>query len=93
MTEHSNDRPPPAVLPASEGSLPSPLAKLADIPEEEIWLAKQKSERTRRAYKLDAQHFMRTLHITFYEELRKVDHRAVIAWERMTRRAPRSCRS
>ena len=85
MTEHSNDRPPPAVLPASKSPLPSPLAKLADIPEEEIWLAKQKSKRTRRAYKLDVQHFMRTLHITTYEELRKVDHRAVIAWERIMR--------
>jgi integrase/recombinase XerD len=31
------------------------------------------------------QHFMRTLHITSYDELRKVDHRAVIAWERMMR--------
>lgn len=63
----------------------SPIAALADIPEEEIWLAKQKSARTRRAYKLDVQHFMRTLHITSYEELRKVDHRPVIAWERFMR--------
>lgn len=63
----------------------SPLARLADIPEEEIWLAKQKSARTRRAYKLDVQHFMKTLHITSYDELRKVDHRAVIAWERIMR--------
>jgi integrase/recombinase XerD len=87
MTEHSNDRPPPAVLPASasHNALSSPLARLADIPEEEIWLAKQKSKRTRRAYKLDVQHFMRTLHITTYEELGKADHRAVIAWERIMR--------
>ena len=65
MTEHSNDRPPPAVPPASasQSALPSPLGRLADIPEEEIWLAKQKSERTRRAYKLDVQHFMQTLRI------------------------------
>ena len=57
------------MLPAlpSESALPSPIARLADIPEEEIWLAKQKSKRTRRAYKLDVQHFMRTLHITTYE--------------------------
>jgi hypothetical protein len=54
----------------------SPVAALADIPEEEIWLAKQKSKRTRHAYKLDVQRFMRTLHITTYEELRQVDHRA-----------------
>lgn len=87
MTEHSNDRPPPAVLPVStsQNALASPFARLADIPEEEIWLAKQKSARTRRAYKLDVQHFMKTLHITSYEDLRKVDHRAVIAWERMMR--------
>ena len=31
--------------------------------EEEIWLASQKSARTRRAYKLDVGHFMRTLGI------------------------------
>jgi hypothetical protein len=37
--------------------------KLADIPEEDILLAKQKSKRTRRAYKLDVRHFMRTLNI------------------------------
>jgi hypothetical protein len=57
MTEPSNDRPPPAVLPAeaSHNTLPSLLSKLADIPEEGIWLAKQKSKRTRRAYKLDVQ--------------------------------------
>ena len=63
----------------------SPIATLAGIPEEEIWLAKQKSARTRRAYKLDVQHFMRTLKITCYEELRKADHRAVIAWEHIMR--------
>jgi integrase/recombinase XerD len=63
----------------------SPIAALADIPEEDIWLAKQKSKRTRRAYKLDVQHFMRTLRIQSYDELRQVDHRAVIAWERIMR--------
>ena len=40
------------------------LADLAAIPEEEIWLASQKSARTRRAYKLDVAHFMRTLGIS-----------------------------
>jgi site-specific recombinase XerD len=63
----------------------SPIAKLAEIPEEEIWLAKQKSKRTRRAYKLDVRHFMQTLCIRTYEELRMVDHKAVIAWERIMR--------
>jgi integrase/recombinase XerD len=90
MTEHTNDRPPPAVFPAeaSHNTLPSPLSKLVDIPEEEIWLAKQKSKPTRRAYNLDVQHFMRTLHIKSYE-LRRADHRAVIAWERIVRNGGR----
>jgi site-specific recombinase XerD len=63
----------------------STVAQLADIPEEEIWLQKQKSARTRRAYRLDVQHFMRTLAITTPEELRQADHKAVIAWERYMR--------
>ena len=63
----------------------SSLADLAAIPEEEIWLASQKSARTRRAYKLDVAHFMKTLGITNPEMLRQVDHRAVIAWERIMR--------
>jgi site-specific recombinase XerD len=61
------------------------MAWLADIPEEEIWLAKQKSARTRRAYRLDVRHFMATLGITSMDKLRQVDHRAVIAWERIMR--------
>src|SRR5580692_3394049 len=61
------------------------LDQLAAIPEEEIWLAKQKSRQTRRAYRLDVRHFMRALGITTTDELRLIDHRAVIAWERMQR--------
>jgi integrase/recombinase XerD len=61
------------------------LDQLADIPEEEIWLAKQKSARTRRAYRLDVRHYMATIAITTTDELRRVDHRAVIAWERHMR--------
>lgn len=63
----------------------APLDQLAAIPEEEIWLAKQKSARTRRAYRLDVRHFMRVLGIIDTDQLRQVDHRAVIAWERMQR--------
>jgi site-specific recombinase XerD len=59
----------------------STLDRLADIPEEEIWLSEQKSARTRRAYRLDVQHFMRALSIATAEELRQADHKAVIAWE------------
>lgn len=76
-----------AVLPVLENGSQSisMITALAEIPEEDIWLAKQKSKRTRRAYKLDVQHFMRTLNIRSYDELRQVDHRAVIAWERIMR--------
>src|SRR6202166_2022695 len=65
--------------------LPSTIDRLAQIPEEEIWLQKQKSARTRRAYRQDVQHFMRSLAITNPEELRQADHKAVIAWERFKR--------
>jgi integrase/recombinase XerD len=71
-------------VPAARRQL-APLDQLAAIPEEEIWLAKQKSPQTRRAYRLDVRHFMRAFDITATDELRQVDHRAVIAWERMQR--------
>ncbi len=63
----------------------SVAARLAEIPEEEIWLQKRKSARTRRAYWQDVEHFMRTLAIASVEELRGADHKAVIAWERYMR--------
>lgn len=69
------------------------MERLAEIPEEEIWLAKQKSARTRRAYKLDVRHFMATLEITDSAALRQVDHRAVIAWERHMREAEKAAPS
>jgi hypothetical protein len=59
----------PGALGTGHGRV-STLDQLASIPEEEIWLQKQKSARTRRAYRLDVQHFMRTLSITTPEELR-----------------------
>src|SRR5215471_11178072 len=58
---------------------------LAAIPEEEVWLASRKSARTRRAYRNDVAHFMKTFGIRSPEELRKIDHRAVMAWERLMR--------
>lgn len=74
---------------SASSSRPGQLASLdvlAAIPEEEVWLASQKSARTRRAYRLDVvAHFMRTLGITSPEQLRQVDHRAVIAFERIMR--------
>ena len=71
----------------------STLDHLASIPEEEIWLFKQKSGRTRRAYRLDVQHFMKTLGITAPVELRQADHKAVIAWERYMRETERAASS
>ena len=41
--------------------------------------------RTRQAYHNDVAHFMRTFGIQSPEELRKIDHRAVMAWERLMR--------
>jgi site-specific recombinase XerD len=58
---------------------------LAAIPEEEVWLQSRKSARTRRAYRTDVAHFMRTFDVRTPEELRKIDHRAVMAWERLMR--------
>src|SRR5215471_11813318 len=71
----------------------STVVQLADIPEEEIWLQKQKSARTRRAYRLDVQHFMKTLGIATPAELRQAEHKAVIAWERYMRETERAAAS
>ena len=71
-------------LPAQSASgLPTHclLDSLAAVPEEAVWLAKLKSRRTRLAYRRDVQDFMKFVGITSPEELRRVDHRAVIAWE------------
>jgi hypothetical protein len=85
---------PPAVLPASGAAgHVSVIEALAEIPEEEIWLAKQKSKRTRRAYKQDVRQFMRTLKIRSYEELRQADHRAVITWEHIMREVDKAAAS
>jgi integrase/recombinase XerD len=75
-----------AVVPSSRGSMQRiSVDQLAGIPEEEIWLASRKSARTRRAYQNDVKHFMRTLNIRSADELRRVDHRAVMAWEHIMR--------
>src|SRR5438309_12079837 len=75
-----------AMVPSSRGSIQRiSVDQLADIPEEEIWLASRKSARTRRAYRNDVAHFMRTLNLRTPDELRRVDHRPVMAWERLMR--------
>lgn len=67
------------------GSLPT-LDALSAIPEEELWLAGQKSPKTREAYRDDVTHFVRTLRIRSREELRKVDRGAVLHWMRAMER-------
>lgn len=61
------------------------IETIAAVPEEAVWLAKQKSPRTRRAYRADVSHFMRFCGIAEPFQLRAIDHRAVIAWERSMR--------
>jgi site-specific recombinase XerD len=56
---------------------------LQSVPEEEIWLAGQLSPHTRRAYKRDVAHFVRTMHIQSAEELRQVNRAAVVAWQNL----------
>src|SRR5215213_8980092 len=80
-------------VPAARSGQLATLDQLAAIPEEEIWLAKQKSPRTRRAYRLDVRHFMRTLGIVSVDELRQADHKAIIAWERYMREVDRAASS
>jgi len=63
----------------------STAAQLATLRKEEIWPQKQKSERSRRAYRLDVQHFMATLGIATADELRQADHKAVIVGTRYAR--------
>lgn len=84
------------MIPALAGPAADPpllLDALAALPEEEVWLAAQKSARTRRAYRRDLQHFMRALGLTTAAQLRAVDHRAVIAWERLQREQERAAPS
>jgi len=65
-------------VPAARSGPLATLDQLAAISEEEVWLASQKSPRTRRAYRHDVAHFMQTLGIITPGQLRQVDHRAVI---------------
>ena len=66
-----------AVRPA----LPS-LEVLAAIPEERVWLESQQSPETRRAYRQDVAHFLRTMGVEKTADFRKVDRMAIVAWKR-----------
>ena len=57
------------------------LDLLSAVPEEHVWPASRKSPRTRRAYRTDVEHFMQAIGIRSVDELRRVDHKAVLAWE------------
>lgn len=54
--------------------------------EEDIWLANQRSAHTRKSYKADIEHFMRSLGITSHEDLVSVDRAKIIAWRRLMER-------
>jgi integrase/recombinase XerD len=72
------------------GPAPAPadlLAALATIPEEDVWLQKQKSERTRVAYRSDVADFINTVGIKTPDDFRRVELPAVIAWQRSMERA------
>lgn len=64
------------------GKTPS-LHFLQSVPEEEVWLAGQLSPHTRRAYKRDVAHFVRTMGVRSAEELRQVSRAAVVAWQNL----------
>jgi integrase/recombinase XerD len=66
---------------APSRALPS-LEVLAAIPEERVWLESQQSPQTRRAYRNDVAHFLRTIAIEKTSDFRKVDRMAVVAWKR-----------
>lgn len=69
------------LVPNSRPQVPS-LEVLAAIPEERIWLEAQQSPETRRAYRQDVAHFLKTMGVTQTGDFRKVDRMAVVAWKR-----------
>ncbi len=58
----------------------APVDLLAQVPEEDVWLAGLKSERTRHAYRLDVRDFIGTLQLASSDELYRVRPAAVLAW-------------
>lgn len=56
---------------------------LGEPPEEACWLLGHRSEQTRRAYRADVRHFIRTLGIRTNDELRQVDRSAVVHYRRV----------
>ena len=54
---------------------------LAQVPEEDVWLAGLRSPRTKKAYQLDVADFIATLSISTREQLHEVGSAAVLAWK------------
>lgn len=71
----------PLPFPAARRGQVASIDAVATIPEEDIWLASQKSERFRRASRQDVPHFMNTRDHN-QGPAAQGDHRAVIAWDR-----------
>lgn len=76
-----------------ENSAAAALDLLRAIPEEELWLAGQLSPQTRRAYRDDVAHFLRTIGISSPDELRQVTRAAVIAWTNAMKQSGSSART
>lgn len=66
---------------------------LQSVPEEDVWLAEQLSEHTRRAYKLDVAHFIRSMSIRSREQLRMVNRATVVAWHNVMQTSGESRRT
>jgi site-specific recombinase XerD len=79
---------PPRLTPDTRALTAAQLQGLADVPPELGWFANIQNPRTRAAYKLDIQHFMRFTGIDHPEESRRITRAHVIAWrDEFTRRA------
>jgi Phage integrase, N-terminal SAM-like domain len=74
---------------SEDKAIRSTLDALTSLPEEEVWLASRKSPETRQAYAEDARRFMRLFGITSLEQLRQVDRKTMIAYERYLREVQR----
>ena len=66
----------PAGVPATT----TPLDVLAQVPEEQVWLANFPSHETRKTYRAAVGSFITALRLTSADDFRKVTRAAVIAW-------------
>jgi integrase/recombinase XerD len=76
-------------VPTEGKPIRSTLDALASLPEEGVWLASRKSREIRQAYAGDVRRFMRLFGITSRKELRQVDRKTMMAYERHLREVQR----